>query len=245
MQTEAGPVIDGHTGPTWRPFWRGARDIWIFIPSVSIFAVAFGTVASQKGLSLAEAVAMSAVVYAGVSQLVGLEVWRDTWTWSAYPALALIICTINSRLLLMSASLRPWLHKVPAPVIYPALATMTDVNWAMGIKYHATGGRDFGYFLGGGIAMWLIWVLVTIPGYLVTGLITDPKRFGLDLIMLIVFAAMAVPVLRRSHHWLPFIVAGAVGVAFSYVVPGFWFIIAGALAGAFAAAAMPVKAQAA
>ena len=47
------------------------------IPGIVIFASAFGTAAQQKGLSLEQALAVSAFVFAGASQMVALEVWQS------------------------------------------------------------------------------------------------------------------------------------------------------------------------
>jgi predicted branched-subunit amino acid permease len=48
--------------------------------------------------------------------------------------------------------------------------------------------------------------------------------------------ATLTPILRRSRDYLPFVVGGAVALAVSLVLDGFWFIPAGAVAGALAAA---------
>ena len=53
------------------------------VPGTVVFAAAYGTLAAQKGLSLTEAVLMSALVFGGASQLVALEVWTNplmAWT---------------------------------------------------------------------------------------------------------------------------------------------------------------------
>jgi predicted branched-subunit amino acid permease len=51
----------------------GARFILPVLPGVCVFASAFGTAAAQKGLTIWQALSMSAFVYAGASQMVALE----------------------------------------------------------------------------------------------------------------------------------------------------------------------------
>lgn len=68
----------------------GLRRVSVLMPGVVVFAVAFGAAASAKGLSLLEAVLMSALVYAGVSQLVAMELWRPEWSWGAIAGLAVV-----------------------------------------------------------------------------------------------------------------------------------------------------------
>ena len=54
--------------------------------------------------------------------------------------------------------------------------------------------------------------------------------------MPIFFAAMLVPLWKGCKPALPWAIAGAVAVAVHWLVPGYAFIIAGALAGAVAGA---------
>ena len=92
----------------------GARMTMPLLPGLAFFASAFGTAAAQNGLTLEQAVGMSALVYAGVSQLVALEVWRETWSPAALLEVATLTAIINARLILMSASLQPWMAREPA-----------------------------------------------------------------------------------------------------------------------------------
>ena len=57
---------------------------------------------------------MNVFVYAGMSQLVAMEAWPERVTLGALAALAVLMVTINARMLLMSAALYPWLARVAA-----------------------------------------------------------------------------------------------------------------------------------
>ena len=46
---------------------EGARRCGAMVPGTVVFAAAYGTLAAQKGLTLTEAVLMSALVYGGAS----------------------------------------------------------------------------------------------------------------------------------------------------------------------------------
>jgi len=82
----------------------------------------------------------------------------------------------------------------------------------------------------------MVWVASTLPGYLAGSLVPEPRRVGLDLLMPIFFAAMLVPLWRGFRPARPWAIAGAVAVAVHTLVPGYAFIVAGALAGAAAGA---------
>src|SRR5437763_940379 len=70
-----------------------------------------------------------------------------------------------------------------------------------------------------------------VPGNLLGAVIADPKRFGFDLMVPIFFAAMFVPLWRGSRRAIGWAVAGAVALLASYVLPGWWFVVVGALTG--------------
>jgi predicted branched-subunit amino acid permease len=190
-------------------------------------------------MSLLEAVLMSALVYAGASQLVALELWTDHWTAAAVFAVALVTFTVNARLILQGASLQPWIGSLPGPVLWPSMALLTDANWLASERYRATGGRDAGVMIGAGLVLWVVWTLATIPGQIVGGLISDPRRFGIDLVMPIFFVAMAVPLWKGRRDGVIWTVAGAVSLIAWWLWPGYGFIVAGSIAGAATGAFLP------
>ncbi len=147
----------------------------------------------------------------------------------------LVTVTVNLRCVLMGASLRPWLGPLPAWQTYPALFFTTDAQWLIGMRYRAESGADASVFLGSGLIMWPMWVASTALGYWLGALVTDPKRFGFDLILPIFFAAMLVPLWRGPRRAIGWAVGGAVALVFAWLVPGWWFIVAGALAGSITA----------
>ena len=228
------PPNQDNQAPHWSRagLWTGMRYTLPVLPGTAVFAMAFGTVAAQKGLTLTEATLMSALVFAGASQLVAMEIWANPMTWALVAPLALVTAVVNMRLLLMSASLRPWLGPLPAGQSYPTLLLTTDASWLVAMRYRAEGGSDASVLLGSGIALWLLWVPTTTLGYVLGALIADPARYGIDLIMPIFFVAMLVPLWRGPRRAIPWAVAGLVALLVQYLVPGFWFIIADALAGA-------------
>ncbi len=68
--------------------------------------------------------------------------------------------------------------------------------------------------------------------------LTDPKRYGVDLVMPAFYAAMLVPAWKGPRRAIPWLVSGVVALAVHWLAQGWWFIIAGALAGSLAAALM-------
>jgi predicted branched-subunit amino acid permease len=229
--------INGRVGA---PYWSGAgfaeggRLAVPAMPVMAMFGAAFGTFAAQKGLSLFEAVLMSALMFAGASQFVAAEIWSDPKTIAGIIALVAITATVNMRFVLIGASLHPWLGGLPAWQTYPALAVLTEPGWLIAMRYRAGGGADSAILLGSGVALWLIWIVATVAGYLAGALMTDPARYGIDLVMPIFFIVLLVPLWRGPRPAFPWVVAGVTALLVARLVPGSWYIIAGTVAGSIA-----------
>lgn len=216
-------------------FWRGIVESLPFQPGALIFGLAVGAAASQKGLTFAESIGQSAIVYAGASQMLTLQIWTPDWTLGALFAAMGVTAAINARFFLMSATFRPWIEGLDRRLVYFSLMLLTDATFAIGARHHASGGRDHGPVIGANVPLYLGWVLTTAIGFLAGALVARPERYGLDLVLPIVFATLAVPMVRRARRYAPLIIAGLVAILVSLFAPG-WFIVAGALAGALSAA---------
>lgn len=214
----------------------GARRISVLMPGIVVFAVAFGAAAASKGLSLFETLLMSATVYAGVAQLVAMELWRPEWSWGAIAGLTAVTATVNARMVLQGASLQPWLAKFPWALNAMHLFFFADANWLVAARYRAEGGRDLGVMFGSGLALWLLWVTTSALGHVLGALVADPRAYGIDLVMPIFFASMLVPLWRGRRAALPWVVAGLVALVTAKLVDGYLFIVVGALSGALVGA---------
>lgn len=230
--TDSGQTL-GHMPPRWTlgGFRIGVMAMLPLLPALMAFAIAYGTVAARKGFTLAETMLMSATVFAGVVQVVSVEAWPDRLTISSILALAILTATVNMRFVLISASLRPWLGAMPPAKIYPTLALLTDTGWLLSMRYRQEGGNDAAMVLGTGVITWIVWVLSCIPGYLLGSSLGDPRVIALDLMVPVFFAAMLVPLWKGVRRAVGWIVAAIVALIVEHYVGGWWFILAGAIAG--------------
>jgi 4-azaleucine resistance transporter AzlC len=194
------------------------------------FAVVFGVLARQTGLSLIEAAMMSGLVFAGASQFVALQMWV-----SPLPVLTIILTAliVNLRHVLMGAALRPWLSKLPAPRVYGSIFFMTDETWALSIKEYRGGLRDAAFILGSGMTLFTAWVGGTVVGVVAGSAIRqeDLTVWGLDFMFAAVFTALLAGMWRGKSDLLPWAVAAVVAVVVKWWVPGTWYILAGGIAG--------------
>lgn len=235
--TSMQPVADdGGPSPTWSldGIRQGAVAIVPALPGVAIFGAAFGALAAERGLTTFEAVLMSGVVFAGVSQIASMELWSPQITPALVLTVAFTTLIINLRMLLMGASMRPWLAGAPPWQVYPGLYLLTDSNWVSTLRYRREGGADAGFLFGGGLIIWLTFVPSTAIGQVFGSLLTNPRPYGVDMILPLYFVALLAPMFESARRSVPWAIAGLVAIAVQYVVPGFWYIIAGTLAGAIA-----------
>jgi len=204
------------------------------VPGMIAFGLAVGATAARKGLTFVDSLLMNLLMYAGMSQLVALEAWPERFTVAPIAALVLIVATVNARMLLIGASLYPWLGGLPRWQTYPALHLLTDPGWLIAMRYRAEGGSDAGVFFGASVMLALAWMAASSAGYLAGALIADPRRYGIDLVMPLFFAAMLIPLWRGPRRAGAWAVAGAVALLVQHVAGGWWFVVAGAIAGSVA-----------
>lgn len=218
---------------TLRGAKTGARAALVLAPSIMAFGATFGVLAGVNGLSLAEAAVMSAIVCAGTAQFAALQIWTDPVSWAAVGFASL---AMNSRYVLFSATLRPWFGGLSPGRAYGSLFFLYDSNWAMAMRDRQAGHEDAAHLIGGGLTMCVTWTAATMIGHAFGGLIGDPKRLGLDFMLIAFFATMAVGVWRGRSDLVPVVFAAAVAVLADRLLPSPAYIVVGALAGSIAGA---------
>lgn len=196
---------------------------------VAGYGVVFGVVANRAGLSVAEAALMSATVLAGAAQLVAVELWADP-----IPVVAVVstVAVVNLRYVLMGAALRPWFRYLRPSQAYTSVFFFADENWALTMARLREGGTRGAFLLGSGVVLWALWIAATVLGATAGDLVGDPNQYGLDFVVTALFLTLAVGFWEGRESLRPWIPAAGVALVVHALVPGQWYIIAGALAGA-------------
>lgn len=212
------------------------------LPGIAVFAIAAGTISAQRGLTLFEFCLMQGYVFAGLSQLLVLSVWQESWTIAALFGVLAVTLTVNSRLILMGAALRPWLVEEPFWRKALNLVLFTDANWIVGMRYHEGGGDDTGQLLGGALMLWVAWMLVGLAGYFAGSFVSDPKAYALDLLTPIFFVTLIAPLWKGHRQTIGWGIAACVALIVHRLLPGHLYLVAGALAGMLAGALQSAEA---
>lgn len=211
----------------------GARTALPLAVAAMIFGVALGVLAAGKGLSALEMGLMSALVFAGASQVVALELWA-----SPLPVAAIVIATlaVNSRHVLMGATLGPWLKPMATPAALGCCHLVVDETWALSMARIRAGSSDAGFLVGAGLTFWPLWIGGALLGHAFGALAPDPTRLGLDFLGVAVFLCLLTLFRPGRAEILPFAITVGVTLAAGTVLPGKWNVLLGALAGALPAA---------
>ncbi len=215
---------------TFAAFREGVIATLPLMPGLFAFGMAFGTVAARQGFSLFDAVAMSAIVFSGVAQIIVVDAWPRELTAATIFAIAVATFVICSRFLLIGAAMRPLLSRLPPRQVYPFLHFLVEPPWLLSIRYQREGGNDPGFVIGSAATCWVVWVVSTAAGHWL-GAAVDPHRFGLDMVIPAFFTAMLVSLWQGPRMSVGWLAAGVVAVIAEMTLGGFWYLILGALAG--------------
>ena len=183
-----------------RHFLRGARDALPFILVIVPFALLFGVVATEAGVSVVEVMGFTVLVIAGAAQFAAVQLMTEN-----APTLIVILTAlaVNLRMAMYSASLTPYLGK--APIWRRALVAylMVDQAYALSqIKFELepelTVTDRFAYYVGTVAPLVPLWYGATYIGAVAGAQI--PASFALDFALPITFLAMVAPALRTVAH---------------------------------------------
>ncbi len=228
-------MADRPDEPPNRPadaFWRGFRDITPLSLGVTVYGLAFGLLAAGQGLGALATGLMGASVFAGSSQIVAVERLA-----AGAGALMAVIAglALNLRILLMTASLRGDLAGRPLWQILLGIHLTSDENWVL---MHATRNKGepagYGYLVGGGASLILVWVVSTALGAAFAKTLPDLEAFGMDFAFTAAFILLLTSLWQGRKSLSPWILSAVIAAGFALLLPfdPSWGLIVGALAGA-------------
>lgn len=214
-------------------FMLGMRRIAPLIVAVVPVGLVFGTVAATKGLSPLEITLMSALVFAGGSQFVAMDIWTHPASWASLGLAALMV---NVRHVLMSASIGAKMDGFRPAKRYLSLLFLADEIWAMA-EFRAREARlTPGYFAGIVAPFYSAWVLASLAGALLGQLIGEPAAYGLDFAFPALFIVLVTGFWKGRETGLVLAASALCALAVHQLVPGVWYIAAGAAGGLVTAA---------
>ncbi|ESZ09710.1 AzlC family ABC transporter permease [Mesorhizobium sp. M1060] len=218
-------------------FWDGVRLSMPVVVAAAPFGLLFGAIAVDNGFSVLEAFLMSALIFGGASQMVGIELFgQHVAPW----LVVLSIFAVNFRHVLYSASIgRRIAHW---PVISQALGyfVLTDPQFAVAERRAEAGETvGFAWYMGLGLPVYVFWGIESALGAVFGKLIPDTHALGIDFLLPIYFLGLVMG-FRNRPLWLPVVIASAAASIIAYKTVGSpWHVSIGAVAGVLLAVILP------
>ena len=207
-------------------FWAGLPFIAVGLP----FSIFFGIVATEAGLSVAQAMGFTIVVIAGASQFTAVQLMIEAVpVWSVLAA----ALAVNLRMAMYSASLQP--HLGTAPLWQRMLVAYInfDASYAISIARYEQAppmnvNEKVGYFLGSVSLMTPLWFFGTYLGAIFGE--TFLNGFDVNFAMPILFLALAAPMVKTLAHLAAAVTSVVAALALSFMPSGAGLLVAAMLA---------------
>ncbi len=216
--------------PAKSAYWEGVRDGSPFILMAVPFATLFGVVATDAGLTVAQAMGFTVLVIAGAAQFAAVQMMMED---AGIAFVLLAALAVNLRMAMYSASLVPYLGA--APLWKRALVAYLnfDQTYITSVaRYEARPAMSVqdrvSYFLGVATPITPLWFIMTLVGIMVGSAI--PEAWALDFIVPIMFLAMVSPMLKSLAHVAAAAVSVIVALALVGLPSGTGLLIAAAAA---------------
>lgn len=175
----------------WRaPYLSDAISIGV---ATGIYGVSFGVLSVAAGLSVAQTVGMSLLVFTGGSQFVAVAVIGAGGSVATALTNALLLGARNTA---YGFSVAPLLRASRARRLLGAQLVI-DESTAMA-RAQQDPELAAGAFWATGISVFVFWNVGTLAGALAGAGLGDPGRFGLDAMFPAAFVALLAPQLRRA-----------------------------------------------
>ena len=195
--------------PAKSAYWAGVRDGAPFVLIAVPFATLFGVIATDAGLTLAQAMGFTILVIAGAAQFAAVQMMVEN---ASIAFVLLAALAVNLRMAMYSASLVPYLGAAPLWKRACVAYLNFDQTYITSVaRYEArpemSVSERVSYFVGVATPITPLWFTMTFVGIVAGQAI--PKAWALDFIMPIMFLAMVSPMLKSLAH----VAAAAMSVA--------------------------------
>jgi len=225
--------------PPASDFNSGLRASVPVMIAVFPFSILYGALAAQNGLSVVDATLMSALIFGGASQMVGIDLFgHKIAPW----LIVLSIFAVNFRHVLYSATFGRRIRHWSGPRKALGFFFLTDVHFAESERRAQSGKQvGFAWYFGLSLGIYVPWVVASGAGAFFSSLLGNTHELGLDFLLPIYFLGLVMEFHKRPLFLPVVAVSAAASVLALWTVGSPWHVSIGALAGILLAAAIPPK----
>lgn len=194
----------------------GAREAIPICLGYLPLGFAFGVLAKASGLSILEAVFMSAMNFTGAGQYIAIGLLPAR---ASFMTIWLTNLLVNQRYSLFSTSLVPHLKSIPTRTASLLMLGLTDEVYAVSYLRFTRHQATTAYLTGLVLTSYASWVGSSFLGAIFGSFITDTDRFGLNFALPAMYAILLVLVINRRRDLVVALVAAGVCLLMAGLFP--------------------------
>lgn len=200
----------------------GLKAAWPICLGFIPIGLSFGVLAQKAGLGPLHVLLMSMLVFAGSSQFIAVAMLEAGVSAGAIIATTFVV---NLRHLLMSSAMSVHFPDVSRRFLALFAYGVTDESFAVNTTCFRKGGWDRWRALTVNHATNLCWIASTVAGVYIGDLV-PAGAFGIDYALSAMFICLLTFQFRERLHMVTALIAGALSVSFSLILPGNGHVIA-------------------
>lgn len=172
-----------------KSFLEGAKKSVPIVLGYVPLGIAFGVIAKEKGLTVMQATLMSFAAFTGSGQFIAVGMLGAGASVSAILFTNLLV---NLRYMLYSASMAPYVSKLPTFLQSILAFQISDETFAMNMAEFPERGADRHFILGVNMLSHLSWTANSAIGAALGNIIPDVNKYGVDYALPAMFIALLV-----------------------------------------------------
>jgi len=195
-------------------FVRGVRAVAPATIATGTWGLVTGVAMVKVGLTTAQALGMSLLVYAGSAQLAALPLIA-----AAAPIWVVLLtaAVVNLRFVIFSAGLRPYVRRFSLGRRLFLGYVTTDIGFALFLSRFASAPDEergsleqVWFYLGMAAGNWMAWQTMSVLGIVLAGQV--PGAWGLEFASILALIAMTLPMIASRPALVGAVTAGVVAV---------------------------------
>lgn len=202
-------------------FSTGVRDMLPILLGGVPFGLIAGVAAAGVDFSPVEATSISALVFAGASQLASFDLLGKN---APHLVIFFTAVIINLRFAIYSAAIAPTFAQEKTSLRLLFAFLLTDQAYALTAARGTEQPHAAAYYLGSSVALWIMWTSTTLIGAFAGAAI--PPGWSLDFAVPLCFVALLAPAISDRRQILCAVITAAAALTFRGAPHGLGIIIA-------------------
>lgn len=195
---------------------EGIKDSIPIVLGYLPLGFAFGVLATEAGMNLQQATAMSVLCFTGAGQYIAIGVMQAG---GAVITAILANLLINQRYTLFATSMVPYINKLPTRWAAFLSYGLTDETYAVAMNRYRQREASISYMAGLNLTSHLSWIGSTILGAWLGSMISNTERFGLGFALPAMYTCLLVFMVNKKSDALVAIIAAVICLLIGYLLP--------------------------